>query len=266
MSQFPFRVMTFNVRSVSARDGVNAWKNRAALNVRVIRAQAPDLIGFQEVQEAHLDVYRRELTDYCFHLGPDATCAIFWSAARFALEEAGGFYLSTTPHRRSTSWNASCARVATWVRLRPEDSGAALLHVNTHLDHVSRKARIEGTNLILRRLDADGGGAPVVLTGDFNAPDDTPPYDLLEAAGFVDTYADRPEVHTFHRFQGATFVPVVPVMLRLDRILTRDGDRSLRNEGCAIVTDADPPLYPSDHYPVVADLVLDAARSANPAS
>src|SRR5919108_5758980 len=154
--------MTFNVRSVSARDGVNAWQNRAALNVRVIRAQAPDLIGFQEVQEAHLDVYRRELTDYGFHLGPDASCAIFWSAARFVLEEAGGFYLSTTPERRSTSWNASCERVATWVRLRPGSSPQPLLHVNTHLDHVSREARIEGTSLILRWLDAKGGGAPVV--------------------------------------------------------------------------------------------------------
>jgi endonuclease/exonuclease/phosphatase family metal-dependent hydrolase len=254
--------MTFNVRSVSARDGVNTWENRAALNVRVIRAQAPDLIGFQEVQEAHLDVYRRELADYGFHLGPDATCAIFWSAARFALEAAGGFYLSTTPERRSTSWNASCARVATWVRLRPGGSPQALLHVNTHLDHVSRRARIEGANLILRWLAEDGGHAPVVLTGDFNAPDETPPYDLLEEAGFADTYADRPEVHTFHRFQGATFVPVVPVMLRLDRILTRDGERALRTQGCAIVTDADPPLYPSDHYPVVADLALDDTEGA----
>jgi endonuclease/exonuclease/phosphatase family metal-dependent hydrolase len=255
----PFRVMTFNVRSVSARDGVNTWKNRAALNVRVIRAQAPDLIGFQEVQEAHLDVYREELSDYCYHLGPDATCAIFWSATRFALEASGGFYLSTTPDRRSTSWNASCARVATWVRLRAGQSRTALLHVNTHLDHVSREARIEGMNLILRWLAGDGGGAPVVLTGDFNAPDDTPPYGLLAAAGFADTYANRPEVHTFHRFQGETFVPVVPVMLRLDRILTRDGEARLRTEGCAIVTDADPPLYPSDHYPVVASLVLEDA-------
>ena len=260
------RVMTFNVQGAQyPAEGVNSWPRRVALNVATIKRAAPDLIGFQEVQEAHLDVYRRELTDYCFHLGPDATCAIFWSAARFALEEAGGFYLSTTPHRRSTSWNASCARVATWVRLRPGGSGGALLHVNTHLDHVSREARIEGTNLILRWLDTEGRGAPVVLTGDFNAPDDTPPYDLLEAAGFVDTYADRPEVHTFHRFQGATFVPIVPVMLRLDRILTRDGDRSLRNEGCAIVTDADPPLYPSDHYPVVTDLLLEGGGSANPA-
>ena len=48
------RVMSFNIRGSRFSDGDNIWPNRAPLNVETIRAHAPDLIGFQELDLGNL--------------------------------------------------------------------------------------------------------------------------------------------------------------------------------------------------------------------
>src|SRR5262245_21007724 len=109
-----FRVMSFNIRCwfPSANDGVNAWENRAALNVATIKRHAPDLIGFQELQrKSHLVEYGRSLPGYDFFLGHQynndepSFCwpAVFWSRNRFERLDAGAFWLSETPDEFSAS-------------------------------------------------------------------------------------------------------------------------------------------------------------------
>ena len=92
------RVMTFNIRGASseAKDGVNSWSNRAAVNVSAIKHYAPDLIGFQELQRANLRTYRAELPEYSYRLGPKYSNAspynyplIFWRSSRFGLVDSG---------------------------------------------------------------------------------------------------------------------------------------------------------------------------------
>ncbi len=266
------RVMTFNIRGAVHRgDGVNAWEGRAALNVRTIKRHAPDLIGFQELQGGNLATYREQLPEYAHELGPRAENAephgfnaIFWNPARLARREAGGFWLSRTPERHSGDWETDCIRVANWVVFRPVGDGADFLHLNTHLDHVSELARVEGSKLILRRLAGLGeGNPPVIVTGDFNALPGSPAYRLFLEAGFTDTFlaagdGDAEEADTFHQFKGADFAAVrwADRPVRIDWILTRDGNRRLHARSCAIVRDAEPPVYPSDHYPVLAELEL----------
>ena len=46
------------------------------------------------------------------------------------------------------------------------------------------------------------------------------------------------------------------VFWRVDLILTHAGATAFQTTSCTIVRDAQPPLYPSDHYPVVAELRL----------
>ena len=258
----PFRVMSFNVRMVNDRDGGNSWQDRASLNVRVIRDAAPDLIGFQELQREHLDVYLEHLPGYEHVLGPGVSTpvnqehpAIFWNPARFELLTSGGFYLSPTPERWSRGWDSACPRGATWARFRA--AGDEVVFVNTHLDHDGEVARIEGSRLIVERVEQMGDSrAPTVITGDFNAPPLTPTQRVYLLAGFRDACAGLQEA-SFHGFKGEARRRAEPSAGRIDWILTRDGARSLRVLEAGLVTDAEPPLYPSDHYPVVADLVLD---------
>jgi exonuclease III len=66
------------------------------------------------------------------------------------------------------------------------------------------------------------------------------------------------EENTFHGFRGRGYsVNGDQSAWRLDWILARSGARSVSVKSCAIVRQAVPPLYPSDHYPVVADLQID---------
>jgi endonuclease/exonuclease/phosphatase family metal-dependent hydrolase len=154
------RVMTFNVRgSFHEGDGVNAWNNRAALNVETIKCHAPDVIGFQELQNGNLDAYEEKLPQYSCVLGPRAGNkapyefnAIFFDPTRLEVLDSGGFWLSTTPDRYSSSWQARSVRSVNWADLRCLNTGLSFFHLNTHLDHVSRLARVEGSRLILRKI------------------------------------------------------------------------------------------------------------------
>ena len=269
------RVMTFNVRGSYHRDGENAWPRRAALNVRTIARQGPDLIGFQEFQDGNARVYERELDGYDHVLGhryenrpPHAYNAIYWDPERLQMLDAGGFWLSETPERFSGSWETRQIRSANWVRFRQTSGGPEFLCVNTHLDHVSERARIEGSMLILRWLDGpEAAGAPVLLTGDFNREPRSKVRGVFERAGFVDAHvaAGHEPAKTFHAFQGEGFRGRDPSKEhRIDWLLLRDGSRGERwsVEGYSIVLDAVPPVYPSDHYPVVADLALEGPGPA----
>lgn len=269
------RVVTFNVRGSYHRDGENAWNRRAALNVRTIARQGPDLIGFQELQDGNEYFYARDLGGYEHVLGlryenrpPHAYNAIYWDPGRLRMLDAGGFWLSETPDRFSGSWETRQIRSANWMRLRPVSGGPEFVHLNTHLDHVSDRARVEGSRLILDWLDGpEADGAPVLLTGDFNCEPSSKVRDVFARAGFVDAHAaaGHAPAKTFHAFRGEGFRGRDPSKEhRMDWVLLRDGSRGERwtVEGYSIVRDAEPPMYPSDHYPVVADLALEGQRPA----
>lgn len=150
-------------------------------------------------------------------------------------------------------------RSANWARFRAP-SGEEFVHLNTHLDHRSGRARVEGSRFILRSLDEISGDAPILITGDFNCRPGSKTYGIYESAGFSDVHrlADNPPEHTFHRFQGPDFTPKNPEQeVRLDWVLVRDGSTGgWVARKCHVVRDAEPPVYPSDHYPVAAELLL----------
>ena len=260
-----FRVMSFNIRgSHSTKDGVNAWANRAALNVKTIRSYSPDLIGFQELEEGNLKEYQVHFSDYGYVLGPSygnrepfEYPAVFWKASRFDHVASGGVWLSKTPQRYSRGWDAAVVRSATWVKLRIAGSDNLLLHVNTHLDHEGAVARTEGAKVVVGQIaQHETDVSAVVVTGDFNSSPDSPGYHLFTERWFSDAYVAggrRPgeASSTFHAFKGDDHHTV-----RMDWILFKAGQCSIRAKSHLIVTDHKAPLYPSDHYPVVADLEI----------
>lgn len=267
-----FKLMTFNVRGSQRKDGQNAWKRRSDLNLRVIEKHAPDVIGFQEHQVGNRSVYDEKLRGYELISGPryenrkpHAHNAIYWRADRLELVERGGFWLSETPEEYSRSWEARHVRSANWARFRllsERSGGAEFVHLNTHLDHISGHARQQGARLIIQRLEELADGLPVVMTGDFNCDPGSTTYDIFAEAGFSDAHivAGHGRTNTFHRFRGEEFSPKKTEReVRIDWILLRDAPEQARwtVHSCEVVRDAEPPVYPSDHYPVVARLSLE---------
>jgi endonuclease/exonuclease/phosphatase family metal-dependent hydrolase len=236
-----------------------------------VRRSDADLIGLQEAQTGNLKAYHEHMPEYRWTAWPEygnqkphEWPAIVWHPRALTPVDSGGFWLSETPECYSRSWETDCIRAAAWVKFQVSGSDASVVHLNTHLDHISEQARIEGTRLILARLDElQSDGSAAVVTGDFNTPVDSPTYRLFTDAGFVDTHIaagndDNPaQSFTYHGWQGTAFRGSDEWPRRIDWVLARGGARTaLRTRSCEIVRDAAPPVYPSDHYPVLAELDL----------
>lgn len=254
--------MTYNIRN-GHPDAGHDWSTRAPLVAEVVRRNAPDVLGAQEVLLRQLRDLHRLLPEYDVHgqgrdggdegeFGP-----VFWRRDRFVPVDAGQFWLSDTPDVvGSNTWNGLCTRCATWVRLRDVHDGAEFVFANTHLDHEESshgdEVRTRSARLIAERLDARPGLAahPIVLTGDVNETPDGPAHAALAAAGLAEagggpTRRD-PTFHdpTFHDY-GRAERPA-----RIDGIFVTIAVRVLGE----FVDAAGVARAASDHYPVVARL------------
>jgi endonuclease/exonuclease/phosphatase family metal-dependent hydrolase len=263
------RVMTFNIHGNDPE-----WAAiHADLTLGVIRRYSPDLMGLQEAAAPNLEFYRQHLTDYDYEPGQKygeeedcGYCSIFWKKERFERMESGNFWFSRTPEIPSSDWGVPYPLGATWIRLQDKLTGTQLLHLNTQFEDGSwgEQSRQKSGSLIVERVAHLAPDIPVILTGDFNCNPWSAAYNYFMTNGFTDTYraagnADSVDSSTYHGYAGRQYFALewgAELFWRVDWILTRDGTQHLQTSSSTIVRDADPPMYPSDHYPVVSELVV----------
>ncbi|MCU0721253.1 MAG: endonuclease/exonuclease/phosphatase family protein [Pirellula sp.] len=198
-SEHQWSVLSYNIRLYTESDGKNAWPHRAETVASVIKAH--DVAGLQEVLKSQLDDLQRLLPDYDFvGAGRDDGKAkgeyvpVFFRKDRFEKKDSGHFWLSKTPDvPGSKDWDAAITRMATWVVLKDIKSGKEYLHINTHFDHVGKKARQESARIITDKAKSLFRNLPAILTGDFNCPPTDVPYEVItresEEMRWVDTLA-----------------------------------------------------------------------------
>lgn len=182
------KVMSYNIRYGTARDGENHWEKRKDFVAETIKAANPDLLGTQETLGFQRDFLAGLLPGYGVlaagredGLEKGETVAIFWRKDRFEKLDGGHFWLSETPEvAGSMGWDTSLPRMATWIRLKDKTAGSRpVLWVNTHFDHVGREARVESAKLIRDRLGLLGKDCALIVTGDFNAGEGSEPWKAL---------------------------------------------------------------------------------------
>jgi len=258
------RLMTFNIRLDTPLDGQHAWPHRKAHVVSMVRFHEADVVGMQEVLAHQRDALTAALPDFiCLGVGRDdgkqagELCPLFIRRERFLLLDHGTFWLSSTPDvPGSRGWDAACNRIATWARLRERSSGRELIVLNTHLDHRGEVARREGARLVRERLIALAAGRLAFLLGDLNCETASAPFRALTSGGsLVDSasLSERPPHGPSFTFQGFDFAarsgPTIDfVLLRPDPTV-----RVLRQGTLSDHWDGD---YPSDHFPVLAELAI----------
>lgn len=254
------RVMSFNIRYGTAPDGENAWPLRRALLMKVIADEAPDLLGVQEALREQLDEIVAELPQYAMvGVGRNADgggeySAILYRKSRFDVCDAETFWLSGTPREPgSTTWGNRLPRICTWARLLDRTTGRRLVFFNTHWDHESQPARVEGGKLLGQRVGGVvAADEPAIVTGDFNAAPRNPAFRALLDGGqvrdaFTTLHPEEQEVGTFNGFGRAMGAD------KIDGVLASE---HWRVEDAAIVRTRDGERYPSDHFPVTARLSL----------
>lgn len=258
-------VMTFNLRNSRAADGANAWPLRRELAIEGIRAAGPDLLGTQEGYFEQVEDLRQSLGDEYELIGAGRNdgksagefCAILYRRERFGLLESGTFWLSPNPdHIGEKGWDAGLPRIVTFARLRDEQNDRRILWLNTHFDDRGEVARLESARLIKRWVDQRADGDGVIVTGDFNADIDSPPYRALVSFGenssrLVDACraslggSSDQDRSTFHGFTGRGSG------IQIDWILC---SREFTPRRASINRFRRADRYPSDHFPVTAAL------------
>jgi endonuclease/exonuclease/phosphatase family metal-dependent hydrolase len=181
------KVMSFNIRYGTAKDGENHWDRRKDFLAETIKAFGPDLLGTQETLGFQRDFLAKKLPGYgVFGVGRDdgkekgEMMAVYWRKDRFEKADGGHFWLSKTPKEAgSKSWDTSLPRMATWVRLKDKKGGKDVLLLNTHFDHKGKQARLESAKLVREKIVELAKGRSVIATGDFNAAEGSEPYQAL---------------------------------------------------------------------------------------
>lgn len=250
-------MMSCNVRCLTPLDlGKKSWFYRADLLLGDIAAQKPGIIGFQEATRWQYGYLVDTLTgydsviDYRDDTLMSEGCPIFYSESLYSLVDKGSFWLSETPEVMSRDWGAACYRICSYVILTEKASGKDFVVFNTHLDHVSDEARINGIAVVLEKI-AQFGGLPAVIMGDFNALEGSATY-ISATENFLDAQYAAPETMEGHTYQNWGNPDSFK---RLDYfMISREGFAPLRY---SVVQPVHNGIYASDHCPIVLQVTIE---------
>lgn len=248
-------IMSWNIRRTiagSRRNSPDFWPARRPLVERLLRAEAPAIIGVQEAMV-------RQADDLAEMLGADFRrvgrgrradgggegCPIFYDTTRVELTAWSQFALSPTPTiAGSRGWGNMVPRIAVQAEFRTP-AGARFSVLNVHLDHVSRRSRRRSADLLVTL--AQRSPRPVIVMGDFNDVPGSATYRTLQGAGLVDTWEHGrerrgPDVGTYSGYRAPKANG-----RRIDWMLATP---ELQVQLAAINTSRFEGRAPSDHEPV----------------
>lgn len=267
------RILSCNIRVALDEDEAKGvgWPARKDICLKIIKDKKPDIISLQEVLKVQADDFRKHFSSY--HLlgfdGPEmdahpsgyhgiAKNPILFSKHRYELLHAGTYWLSETPLiAGSKSWDTARARHANWIRLRDKKTGRELRVVNLHLDHVSAEAKIQQAKMVVEESAQYQPDFIQLLTGDFNTKYNSTVLQSVRESGWKESYetiyGEEEAGFTGHEFQGVNYEKGSSKG-RIDYIWYRG---KIKPVAATIVKDAINGKYPSDHFFMQADFLID---------
>ena len=280
-----FNVASYNLRQLNDGDtkAGNGWSRRCPVLGQLIRYHEFDIFGTQEGFKSQLEELKEELPGYDYigvgrEDGKDAGehSAIFYRTDMFTLLDHGDFWISETPGKPGLGWDAACPRICSWGKFRHNESGREFVMFNLHMDHVGKKARVEGARLVRDRIDGFGKDCPAFVTGDFNVDQTRPSYRTITAGGDLKDSYEVAELRyalngTFNSYRTDNYtesridhVFVTPDVKVLKYGVLTDTYRTPENSERVAAKDAPGEIEvsryvartPSDHFPVVVKVEL----------
>ncbi len=235
------------------------WPVRKRALEQALLATAPEILCVQEALDDQVSGLANLLPGYGrVGVGRDdgrsagEFCAVFFDRGRFEELDGGTFWLEEPTAAPPRHTYLGPKRICTWVRLRDRRSGGTFRVYNLH-SYLTEGARLAAARIILGRIAQGGPADGVLVTGDFNAVPGSPDRLIFEDAGLESSDALVGGV------TGAATYQFYGIRLKsLDDVLVNRGWRVLARR----VLDMKPGnAFPSDHFGVMVDLVLQKDRS-----
>ena len=252
------RLATFNIRWDNPNDVGNLWKDRASQVMQLIQFHQIGIVGTQEVLAHQLNELNEGLGFASIGVGRDdgkdkgEFSPIHYDPSRYQVEESGTFWLSPTPDQPSKGWDAALNRVCTWGKFVSAE-GERFYVFNVHYDHIGQQAREESSKLVQAKIkELNRENLPVVWMGDFNVTPDNLAYQVILAqeswkdARLISKLPSYGPKGTFTAFEWDRMPDGI-----IDHVFVQGKIEVLRH---GILTDNYGKKYPSDHFPVLAEI------------
>ncbi|HLT89225.1 MAG TPA: endonuclease/exonuclease/phosphatase family protein [Sphingobacterium sp.] len=258
-------VATFNVRYNNPNDGVNIWSNRRDMVANVIKNHKFDIFGVQEPYFDQLNDMVERLPDYAY-VGRSRTnqtnsgefVPIFYHKDRIEILESDQFWLTDAADRSvpSVGWDAGSPRICTWAKVRHKIANETFYVFNVHYAHDGSLARMESTKLMMEEAPRMAQGYPYFLLGDFNYDQNSAPYQHLRGSDdLVDTYGIAKRNINGNRGTLNSFNPNSTSTGKIDHIfVNKQNPPTIKRH--QIITDSFSGRTPSDHFPVLVEVIF----------
>ncbi|WBX95829.1 endonuclease/exonuclease/phosphatase family protein [Chryseobacterium gambrini] len=254
------KVMSFNIRLNVDSDKENSWTNRKQDVADLLTYYHPDYFGVQEALPDQMKDIKNGLKNYDYvGVGRDdgkekgEFSAIFYDTDRLQVLKSDTFWLSETPEKPSKGWDAALNRICTYAVFRDKKSKKEFMALNLHFDHIGNVARVKSSELILKKIkEINPRNLPVTVSGDFNLTEDSEPIKIM-SQNMKDSFYHSETKHygpkgTFTGFN----VNEIPKD-RIDYIFVK----GFKIKSHRHINDRrENLLYPSDHFPVLVDLIF----------
>ena len=260
------RACSFNLRGVMKNDkGTHNWEYRKNIVANFIRKFDIDIIGTQESAFKQFPAFNELLPDYAYFgessLGNKdgrVMNLIIYKKSKYKLHKNATLWLAPTPEVKTKILDSAEPRTVTYGKFSDNKTGKIFYVFSTHLDHRGKKAKPAQAKYLMDIIKETTKGAPYFLVGDFNSGEGSKVIKHIKSQqGVLDArdISKKEPINmpqTYHAFKGHT----------------QKGDKNAKRidflfisapsevESYEVSDYNENGVYPSDHYPIVCDILI----------
>lgn len=252
--------MTFNLRCDFPLDINNRWKDRRNIVYDIINRYECDIIGTQEATESMYNDIKENMRQYNI-IGAPRTRKFFSERNdiliydRYKICSSKTFWLSDTPDiEGSSKWFSVFPRICTTAVVEMENKKRIRV-CNSHLDCFTSKAREYELRRLMETIEEEQKkeNLPLIVMGDFNSkPDSRLIKNLCDGV-----YGNR-KMSAVQEYDKRLYLTSTMSMfkgkekgLHIDYIFVSE---ELKVNNVEIIRYNLHGKYPSDHYPLTAEI------------
>jgi len=246
--------MTFNLRYDTDEDGVNSWSLRKDSLLKMIDKHQADVIGTQETTDRIYATLIDHFHDYEFcgdgresnRLGE--RCSVMIKKERYKILRTETVWLNGDFYKAGDKdEEEGFPRICTMVLVQDKQSLKKTRIFNAHLAYRSKTAIANNGKYLLSYIKRfEHTKIPFILMGDFNVEIDHPlhkPFLVNYKEAYTTLKIKRP--NTFHAYQDPLGICAIDfIYTNTLTFKSIETDQSLIDDH-----------YPSDHYPLIAELL-----------